>query len=39
MSKPKKLKREVATVSIQARSQSGDGEVLAGGSTNEKIDV
>ena len=38
LSKPKKLEREVATRSVQARSQSGDAEVLAGGATHEKID-
>ena len=37
ISKPEKFQREVATISIQSRSESGDGEVLTGRSSDKKV--
>jgi hypothetical protein len=37
VSKPKKLKDQVATVVIQSASQAGDAERLAGGSSDKKV--
>jgi hypothetical protein len=37
ISKPEKFQREVATLSIQSRSKAGDAEILAGGSSDKKV--